>query len=287
MFIFNSYWIDRLLKKKREKGLKGLFNSIISFLNKILNPKHTGEFPLKHFFLKKRRLIKKFTKENLIQLDDPNIINVGNYLIKANLLNSKSIIYSFGIGENLGFEKKIADKFKCYVYCFDPTSLAKNFMEKEKYDKNLIHFQSYGIWNTDGKMKFYYQDETNCNNSGGSITNLFETNKYDLLDCLKLSSIMRKNNHKNIDVVKLDIEGASIQVIEDFIGESIYPNQIVVEFEYSETDKINKEEFNKWSKKLKEIIKLMDSKNYKCYNLPRYSHLPYSTIEVLFVKNNF
>ena len=34
-------------------------------------------------------------------------INVGNYLIKANLLNSKSIIYSFGIGENLGFEKKL------------------------------------------------------------------------------------------------------------------------------------------------------------------------------------
>ena len=202
----------------------------------------------------------------MIQISLP----VGNYLIKANLLNSKSIIYSFGIGENLGFEKKIADKFKCYVYCFDPTSLAKNFMEKEKYDKNLIHFQPYGIWNTDGKMKFYYQDETNCNNSGGSITNLFETNKYDLLDCLKLSSIMRKNNHKNIDVVKLDIEGASIQVIEDFIGESIYPNQIVVEFEYSETDKINKEKFNKWSKK--ENNKLI-FKNYKCYNLQGFHYL--------------
>ena len=50
------------------------------------------------------------------------------------------------------------------MHCFDPTSLAKNFMEREKYDKNLIHFQPYGIWNTDGKIKFYYQDEANRNN---------------------------------------------------------------------------------------------------------------------------
>ena len=287
MFIFNSYWIGRLLKKNREKGILGLLKSLISFIDKVLNPKHTGEFPLKHFFLKKRKLIKKFTKENLDQLDDQKIINVGNYLIKENILNSKSIIYSFGIGENLGFEKKIADTFKCSVYCFDPTSLAKNFMEKEKYNKTSIIFQPYGIWNVDGKIKFFYQDENNLNNSGGSITNLFETNKYDLLECFKLSTLMKKNNHNKVDVVKLDIEGASIEVIHNFMNENINPNQIVVEFEYSETDEIDESEFEIWSKKLKEIISLMKTKNYKCYNLPRYSHLPYSTIEILFVKRDF
>ena len=287
MFIFNSYWIGRLLKKNREKGILGLLKSLISFIDKVLNPKHTGEFPLKHFFLKKRKLIKKFTKENLDQLDDQKIINVGNYLIKENILNSKSIIYSFGIGENLGFEKKIADTFKCSVYCFDPTSLAKNFMEKEKYNKTSIIFQPYGIWNVDGKIKFFYQDENNLNNSGGSITNLFETNKYDLLECFKLSTLMKKNNHNKVDVVKLDIEGASIEVIHNFMNENINPNQIVVEFEYSETDEIDESEFEIWSKRLKEIISLMKTKNYKCYNLPRYSHLPYSTIEILFVKSDF
>jgi FkbM family methyltransferase len=287
MFIFNSYWIGRLLKKNREKGILGLLKSLISFIDKVLNPKHTGEFPLKHFFLKKRKLIKKFTKENLDQLDDQKIINVGNYLIKENILNSKSIIYSFGIGENLGFEKKIADTFKCSVYCFDPTSLAKNFMEKEKYNKTSIIFQPYGIWNVDGKIKFFYQDENNLNNSGGSITNLFETNKYDLLECFKLSTLMKKNNHNKVDVVKLDIEGASIEVIHNFMNENINPNQIVVEFEYSETDEIDESEFEIWSKRLKEIISLMKTKNYKCYNLPRYSHLPYSTIEILFVKRDF
>ena len=284
MFIFNSYWKNRLIKKKKE-GYKALFKSIINFLNSILNPKKVGEFPFKHLFIKKRKLIKKFTKKNLIQLDDLDIITVGNYLIKANLLNKNSIIYSFGVGDSLGFEKKIVEKFKCRVYCFDPTKLAINFMKKEKYDKNLIHFQPYGIWNTDGKIKFYYQDEANRNNSGGSITNLFETKKFEFLDCFKLSSIMNKNNHKRVDVLKLDIEGASIHVIENFISENIYPNQIVVEFEFSEIDEFKDDKFNKWARKLEKLISLMKSKNYKCYNLPRYSHLPYSTIEVLFVKN--
>ena len=285
MFFLNSYWINRLIKKTKSKGIIGLLKSIFNFLNKMFNPKHTGEFPLKHFFLKKRRLIKKFTKKNLDQLDDSNIVNVGNYLIKENVINSNSVIYSFGIGENLGFEKNLSEKYNCKVYCFDPTSLAINFMKSEKYDENKIIYQPYGIWKDDGKIKFFHQDEKNLNKSGGSITNLFETSSYDLLDCFKLSTLMKNNENNYIDVIKLDIEGASIDVIEDFINDEIFPGQIVVEFEYSENDNVEENDFISWSNRLKKIIDLLKTKNYKCYYLPRYSHLPYSTIEALFIRN--
>ena len=93
MSFLNSYWINRLIKKTKSKGIIGLLKSIFNFFNKMFNPKHTGEFPLKHFFLKKRRLIKEFTKKNLDQLDDFNIVNVSNYLIKENVINSNSVIY--------------------------------------------------------------------------------------------------------------------------------------------------------------------------------------------------
>ena len=285
MSFLNSYWINRLIKKTKSKGIIGLLKSIFNFLNKMFNPKHTGEFPLKHFFLKKRRLIKEFTKKNLDQLDDSNIVNVGNYLIKENVINSNSVIYSFGIGENLGFEKNLSEKYNCKVYCFDPTSLAINFMKSEKYDENKIIYQPYGIWKDDGKIKFFHQDEKNLNKSGGSITNLFETSSYDLLDCFKLSTLMKNNENNYIDVIKLDIEGASIDVIEDFINDEIFPGQIVVEFEYSENDNVEENVFISWSNRLKKIIDLLKTKNYKCYYLPRYSHLPYSTIEALFIRN--
>ena len=286
MSFLNSYWRNRVFKKFQSQGFKGLFFTLFNFLNKSLNPKHTTEFPLKHYFIKKRKLIKKFTKENLDQLDDIDIINIGNYLLKKNFLNNKTIIYSFGIGENLSFEKTISRLYGCKVYCFDPTSLAVNFMKQEGYDKEKIFFEACGIWKSDGKIKFYNQNINDQKNTGGSITNLFEVNSYTLLDCNKLSTLMKKNNHTNIDVIKLDIEGACIDVMNDFLKDKIFPNQIVAEFEYSEHDNISENEFIVWSEEVKKIISILKNKGYKCFNLPRYSHIPYSTIEVLFVKYN-
>ena len=49
---------------------------------------------------------------------------------------------------------------------------------------------SFGIWNKDGKVKFFIQDEHNASNSGCSITNLYKNSKYDLLDCYKLLTLM-------------------------------------------------------------------------------------------------
>ena len=98
---------------------------------------------------------------------------------------------------------------------------------------------------------------------------------------------MKKNNHSLIDVLKLDIEGAAIDVIEDIVSDKIFPRQIIVEFEYSENDSIDKIKFKNWSDRLEKLILKLKENNYKCYNLPRYSHIPYSTIEVLFVKKKF
>lgn len=76
MLLFEKYWIDRLKLKFKTKGFKGLLISLVSFINKNINPKHVGEFPFKYLFLKKRRLIKNFVKKELHTLDDINIINI-------------------------------------------------------------------------------------------------------------------------------------------------------------------------------------------------------------------
>lgn len=283
--IFNHYWYSRLKIKFEKQGFLSVAASLLRYLNSILNPRINGELPFKYLFLKKRKLLKKFSKANLDILDDLSIITIANYYIKSDLINDKSIFYSFGIGENLSFEKKMADLYNLNVYCFDPTSLANKFMSKEIYDKNKIFFKPFGIWNADGKVKFFIQDEQNSNNSGGSITNLFKNSMYHLLDCYKLSTLMKQNNHSKIDVLKLDIEGAAPEVMENIINERINVRQIVVEFEYSEDDKIDDNEFQVWSKRLKKIIIQMKNSGYKCYNLPRFSHIPYSTIEVLFVRH--
>ena len=75
----------------------------MNFINKNINPKHVGELPL-NIFLKKRKLIKKFTLSQLDILDDINIINIGNYLLNGTYINKNSIVYSFGIGESISLK---------------------------------------------------------------------------------------------------------------------------------------------------------------------------------------
>ena len=64
-------------------------------------------------------------------------------------------------------------------------------MNNKKYNKDLIKFYEYGIWIVDEKVKFYKQN-TSTNLTGGSITNLFENSEFDLLQCYKLSTLMKK-----------------------------------------------------------------------------------------------
>ena len=281
-----NYIILRLYRTLKNKGIIGLVKSILNYLNSKLNPSIVGEFPFKYLFIKKRRLLKKFAKQHLDDLDDIRIITFGNYLIREDLINLDSVIYSFGVGNSISFEEKISAKFGCKIYCYDPTSIATDFMNNYHYDKNKIIYNCYGIWIEDKKVKFFAQNEKNQTKRGGSITNLFESQKYDLLQCYTLGTLMSQNNHSNIDLVKLDIEGAGIDVIDNFVSQNIFPKQIIAEFEYSENEYIDQKKFSEWENKLMSLINKLKRNHYKCYYLPRYSHIPYSTIEVLFVNTD-
>ena len=56
-------------------------------------------------------------------------------------------------------------------------------------------------------------------------------NAYDEVEVNTLKNIMEKNNHKNIDILKLDIEGAEIKVLENMIAENIFPKYLCIEFD--------------------------------------------------------
>ena len=67
---------------------------------------------------------------------------------------------------------------------------------------------------------------------------------------------------------------------------NIFPKQIIADFEYSENEYIDQKKFSEWENKLMSLINKLKRNHYKCYYLPRYSHIPYSTIEVLFVNTD-
>ena len=89
--------------------------------------------------------------------------------------------------------------------------------------------------------------------------------------------------------MKFDVEGVAIEVLTNIIDSEIYPTQIVTEFEFGEEDDLDKDQTKQYKNfeiKLTNLINRMKLIGYKCYNMPRFTHMPYSSIEVLFVKNS-
>ena len=281
--LFTKYWLKRIKNNFINNGPKKFFINVFFFLQRVLLIKTVGEFPFKYFFLKRRILIRKFCKDHLIDFDHQNIKTYFNYYLDSSLIDKNSIIYSFGLATNIKFEEKLASDFDVNVYCFDPTPVAVNYMKNVKNLKLI--YQPYGIWVEDKKVKFYYLNSEHPESHGGSITNYTgNANNSANLQCYKLKSLMSMNNHNKIDVLKMDIEGAAIEVMNNILDDNIFPKQIAVEFEVGENEDISEEAFKNFSVGIIKILNKLKSLGYKTYHMPRFSNLPYSSIEVLCIR---
>ena len=274
--ILSTYWLRRILKHLKEKGLISLLKNTLLFLNKTFNPKYLGEFPLSHFFNKRRRNIMKFCKNELKNFDKQSIKSFFNYYLDEEKINKNSIVYSFGLSNSINFELDLIKKHNIKIFCYDPTDVSVDFFKKKKFENLIYH--PYGIWIEDKKVKFHLAET-----GGGSIKNEFINNaiKYKELQCYTLKTLMRQNNHNTIDILKMDIEGIADKIIFQLIDEKIFPNQICAEFEVSEKENLNLEFLN-----LKKVIDEMKKEKYIPYHMPRFSNKPYDSIEVLFIKEN-
>ena len=152
---------------------------------------------------------------------------IGNYKILPFDITSNSIIYSCGIAENISFDEAISHKFGCDVFMFDPTKISHKFMNSISNSK--LKFFNIGIWKLDGNIKFYHPND--LKNENFSATNFFHSKTYVTLPCKSIVTLMKEYEQSKIDVLKMDIEGASFDILNDLLDNNVHPKQIVVELE--------------------------------------------------------
>lgn len=184
-------------------------------------------------------------------------------------LNEKSIVVSAGVGEDISWDLLIQNKFNCKVFLVDPTERAikhfeevKDFFETGKSFTGNIQpdyleqleditpafscftYLPVGLWSEKTTLKFYKQ--TNPEYVSQSLVKDMYGIEYTKVPVDRLKNLMKENNIKKIDVLKLDIEGAEIEVLETLIQDGIFPKVLCVEFDlalkgkdkYNETQKI-------------------------------------------------
>ena len=180
-------------------------------------------------------------------MDDPKLQN--------------SVVICAGLGEDGSFDVELAANFSATVHIVDPTpraiehfsSISERFgkprervyseggkQPAEAYDllgvkADQLHLHQVALWNEKSKVKFFLpKNETHVSHSLVNFQHDYSLNTpFIEVDAVPLSELIAKIDVLPTDValLKLDIEGAEIEVLEQMLSEGCKPRQILVEFD--------------------------------------------------------
>lgn len=155
----------------------------------------------------------------------------GSHTVRCDCLDANSIVYSFGIGEDVSFDLELIERYGCRVHAFDPTPRSVAWA-RANIKHSLLVFHPVGIAACDGAAEFtapskathvsFSRSAKDHGNGPGSVR----------LKVRSLSSIMRELSHDRLDVLKMDIEGFEYEVLDALLSSEIRPDQIAVEFHH-------------------------------------------------------
>lgn len=153
----------------------------------------------------------------------------GGFYVNPAILDKSSIVYSFGIGEDISFDLAIMKHHKCKLFAFDPTPKSISWIKNQKMSPDFI-FHEYGLSAISGSVDFYLPKNSNFVSGSAIIQNNVNVDQKVTVKMLSIHDIVIKLGHKQIDLLKIDIEGSEYEVIQSIARSKIPICQIVVEF---------------------------------------------------------
>jgi FkbM family methyltransferase len=153
----------------------------------------------------------------------------GGWSVIPELLDADSIVYSGGIGSDASFDEALIEQFGCHVHGFDPTPVGRAHGEAVARREPRFHMHAVGLWDEDTVVPFFAP--RNPAHDSWSALNLQQTHDSVQLEVRRLATVMRELGHDQIDLLKIDIEGAEYRVLSDALAAEMRIPQIAVEFD--------------------------------------------------------
>ncbi len=166
-----------------------------------------------------------------IQYSCPKI-TLGNknaqFTVNPSIISSKDIVYSVGVGTDISFDLQLIKKFGVTVFAFDPTPKSIDWLKQQQIPSNFKPFPI-GLANYTGEADFYLPE----NEHHVSATMISKQSRNVVRVNVKtLGDIMKELGHSSIDLLKMDIEGAEYDVIDDILNQEIEVRQLLIEFHH-------------------------------------------------------
>ena len=125
---------------------------------------------------------------------------------------------------------EIINNLDLKIYAFDPTPKSIEWVKRQNLPKQFV-LKEYGLADFDGKAKFHPPENPDYISATMLERPLTENEAYKA-EVKSLKTIMKELGHKEIDMLKMDIEGGEYTVIENIIKSGIKPVQLLIEFHH-------------------------------------------------------
>jgi len=152
-----------------------------------------------------------------------------SWCVCPSMLSETGIVYSFGVGEDISFDLELIRRFGLRVHAFDPTPRSIEWVRSQTLPREFV-FHPWGVADTDGKRKF----AAPLNPAHVSHTILQRNTPWPSIEVSvqRLQTILRSLGHEEVHVLKMDIEGAEYEVLENMLASGIQVSQLLVEFHH-------------------------------------------------------
>ena len=157
----------------------------------------------------------------------------GGYAVPAELVRGRTGL-SFGAGEDISFEVKLASELGATVHIYDPTPRAVEYCtgvmaEADGECAGRLFIHPYGVWSECRTERFYAPSDPA--HVSHSIVNLQDTSDYFEAECLSPGEILGRLGLGEVSFVKLNIEGAEYEVLGAMFDRGIKPDVVCITFD--------------------------------------------------------
>ena len=155
----------------------------------------------------------------------------GGWWVPEGVLGPQSICYCGGVGTDITFDMGLIERYGCRVWGIDPTPRSVEWIAQQTLDHRFA-MVSLGLAGAPGTARFYAPSDPE--HVSHSLKNLQQTQDYFEARVVTVGGLQKELGHNRVDLVKLDVEGAEHDVIQQMLSDDIRPTVLCVEYDQPE-----------------------------------------------------